>query len=127
MRDHIGLLGRVFPEFQIQLSTVIDLVHDPPPYLTGSSLLPPCRGLLLAFTNTVALSFDGGNIGVMEQPVQKRGDATGVGKDLAPIFESPIGRKDDRAALIAAVDKFVEEMGGLVVEERSPTSSMHRT
>jgi hypothetical protein len=35
---------------------------------------------------------------VMEQAVEKRGDATGVGKDLAPILEGCVSSKLREAA-----------------------------
>src|ERR1700746_3538190 len=47
-----------------------------------SCFLPPCGGLLLAFSHSIAFALQARNLGVMQQAVQQRGDAGGVGKDL---------------------------------------------
>src|SRR5262245_12723361 len=43
------------------------------------------RGLLLAFANAKATPFNHGDLGMMSEPVQKCGDAGGVGEDLVPV------------------------------------------
>ena len=64
----------------------------------------------------IAVAFDDGHVGMMQQAIQQRDDAGGVGKDFVPFFEWSIGRQDHRLAFVTPVDDFVEQVGGLVVE-----------
>jgi len=52
----------------------------------------------------------------MQEPIQQRDNAGGVGEDLVPFLERSIGGENDRFALVAAVDNLVKQIGGLVVE-----------
>ena len=52
----------------------------------------------------------------MEQTVQQRDDARGVGKDFVPFFEWPIRCQDHWLAFVTPVDDFVKQVGRLVVE-----------
>ena len=52
----------------------------------------------------------------MEQTIQQRDDTGRVGKDFVPFFERTIRRQDHWLAFVTAVDDFVEQIGGLVVE-----------
>ena len=51
--------------------------------------------LQFAFAGAIALAFDHRDVGVVGEPIEKRGDAGGVGKDLVPLLESPVGGYDD--------------------------------
>ena len=44
----------------------------------------------------------------MHQAIQQRDDAGSVGEDLIPFFKRSIGGEDDRFALVAPVDHFIE-------------------
>ena len=81
------------------------------------SFFPPagCR-FLLALADAIAFSLDDGHVGMVQQTVQQSGDAGGVGKDLVPFFKGSIGGDDQRLAFVAAVDDFIQEVRGLVVE-----------
>ena len=83
----------------------------------GHSFLPPagCR-FLFAFPDAIAVTLDHGHVGVMQETIQKGGNTGGVGKDLVPFFEGTIGSHDQRLAFVAAVDDFIEQVRGFVVE-----------
>jgi len=44
----------------------------------------------------------------MQQAIQQRDDARGVGKDLIPFFKGPVGGEDYRLAFIPPVDDLLE-------------------
>src|SRR5262245_18856852 len=48
------------------------------------------RSFLFAFAYAKATPFNHGDLGVMSEPVQKRGDAGGVGEDLVPVSKGAI-------------------------------------
>src|SRR5216117_3732624 len=80
-----------------------------PPLAAGASFSPPPGGgFLLAFTNPIALAFDYGHVGMVQQAVQQSHDAGRVGEDFVPLFERPVGREDHRFSFVASVDDFVE-------------------
>ena len=54
----------------------------------------------------------------MQQTVQQRGDAGGVGKDLVPFFKCSVGGYDYGLAFVTAIDDFIEDVGGLIVERQ---------
>ena len=70
--------------------------------------------------DAIALTFQDGDLGVVCEPVQQRCNAGGIRKDFVPFGETAIGGDDDRAALITAVDDFVEKIGGMVVVSQVP-------
>ncbi len=81
------------------------------------SLFSPAGGRFpLTLADTIAFSLDDGYAGVVQQTVQQRGDAGGVGKDLILFFKRSICGHDQRLALVSAVDHFVQEVRGLIVE-----------
>ena len=76
----------------------------------------PGRRFQFAFADAIAVAFDDRHVGMMQQAIQQRDDAGGVGKDLVPFFERSVGGEDQRLALVAAIDDFIEQVGGFVVE-----------
>ena len=66
----------------------------------------------LTLSNSEALAFNNGDVGLMSEAVKQSGYASGVGEDIIPFFESPVGGDQQGRALVAAVDHFVEEVGG---------------
>lgn len=48
----------------------------------------------------------------MSEAVEKGCDAGGVGKDGVPVGKGTVGGDEDRAAFVAAVNDFEEEVGG---------------
>jgi hypothetical protein len=54
----------------------------------------------------------------MQEPIQQRDDAGGVGENLVPFFEGPIGGEDHRFAFVTAVDDLIEQIGGFVIERK---------
>lgn len=58
--------------------------------------------LLLTFANAITFTLDDGELGVMSESVEQRGDACGVWKDGVPLLEWQIGGEDDRAALFVS-------------------------
>jgi hypothetical protein len=56
-----------------------------------SRFVPAGRGLLFAFPEAVAETFDHGQVGVVQEAIQERGDASRVWKDVVP----RLGRKDN--------------------------------
>jgi hypothetical protein len=72
------------------------------------------------FRAPIAVAFNRGDVGVMEQTIQQRDDTGRVGKDFVPFFERTVGSQDDRLAFVTPVDDFVEQIGRLVVEGQIP-------
>ena len=84
-----------------------------------SFLSPPGRRFLFAFTDPVAVAFDFGYIGMVQQAVQQRYDAGGVGKHFVPLFEGSIGRQNHGLLFVATVDHLIEQVGRPVTERIS--------
>jgi len=82
----------------------------------GSFFSPAGGGFPLAFANPVTVAFDHRHVGMVQQTVQQSHDASGVRKDLVPLFERSIGREDRRFSLVARGDDLIEEVGGLLIE-----------
>jgi hypothetical protein len=78
--------------------------------------LSPCCGFLLAFANAITVALQARDLGVMQQPIQQRGDAGGVGKGLVPFFERAIRSDDYGLAFVTAIDDLIEDVCGLIVE-----------
>jgi hypothetical protein len=78
--------------------------------MTSSSLLllPPRGGFLFTFSHAVTFSLNHRHIGVMQQTIEKRSNASSIGKDLVPLFEGTVGCQNDGFAFVAAIDNFVE-------------------
>ena len=92
-------------------------LHEVRPRLGRDSLLPPTRGRFqLAFTDPVAVAFNGGNVGVMKQTIEQGDYASGVGEDCVPFPEAAIGRQDDGFAFVSPVDDLIKQIRGLVVK-----------
>jgi len=52
---------------------------------------------------------------MMGEAIEQSGDACGVRKDLIPFFKIPIRGDNHRASFVAAIDDFVEKIGGIIV------------
>ena len=66
----------------------------------------------LALSDSKALAFNDGDVGVMSEPVQQSGDAGGVSEDIIPVFECSVGCDQQGRAFVAAIDHFVKQVGG---------------
>ena len=83
----------------------------------GRSFLPPAGcGFLFAFPDAIAVAFNQGHVGVMQETIEKGGNTGSVGKDHVPFFEGTIGSHDQGLAFVAAVDDFIQQVRGLVIE-----------
>src|SRR5215467_6101091 len=78
-------------------------------------------GFEFAFPDAVGSAFDQGDVGMMRQAIQQRGDASGVGENGVPFFEGLVGGEQDRIALIALVNHFEEQVGGVGVVSQIST------
>ena len=78
-------------------------------------LLPACGCFLLTFPDARAFSRDGRDVGVVGEPVEKRRDTGGVGKDEVPFLEGPVGGDDDGFSLITPIDDLVEQVRGMMI------------
>ena len=78
-------------------------------------------GLQFAFPDAVGSTFDQGDVGMMSQAIQQSGDAGSVGENGVPVFESLVGSQQNRIALIAVVNHFEEQVGGVGVVSQIPT------
>ena len=58
----------------------------------------------------VALAPDGGDVAMVEHPVQDRGDDDRVAEDTAPFADGPVRSDEQRASLVAAADQLEEQM-----------------
>jgi hypothetical protein len=82
-----------------------------------NSFLPPPRGsLLLVFANPLAVAYNDGNVGMMQETIEQGDDASGVREYLVPFLEGPVRGENDRLALGASVDDFIKQVGRLVSE-----------
>ena len=78
-------------------------------------------GFQLAFPNAVGRAFDQGDVGVVGEAVEQGRDAGGVGEDGVPVFEGLVGGQQNRIALVAVVDDFEEQVGGVGVVSQIST------
>lgn len=62
----------------------------------GVIFFPPRRRLQLAFAQTIALAFQNGHVGVVNQAVEQSAEASGVGEDLIPFLVGLVGGDDQR-------------------------------
>jgi len=51
----------------------------------------------------------------MGEAIQQGGDGSSIGEDSVPFFERFVGGNHDGRTLVTAADKFIEEVGGIVV------------
>ena len=77
-----------------------------------SRFLPPRCGFHFALPHSVALAFDEGDVGVMGESIEQGRDGSRIGKDGVPVLERLVGCNQKRTALVAAIDDFIEEVGG---------------
>ena len=61
------------------------------------------------------MTFQQRDVGMVGQAVEQGGDGGSVGKDGVPFFKISVGGDDNGTALVAAVDHFIEQVGGIVV------------
>src|ERR1039457_5113586 len=91
--------------------------HRPDCRRPPASFLPPARrGFPLTLGHAIAVAFNDGHFGMMQQTIQQRDDAGGVGEDLVPFLEGAICGEDHRLAFVTPVDDFVEQVRRLVVK-----------
>ncbi len=68
--------------------------------------------MLLGFLEAVAVGLDVDDLGTVNEPVDERDDAGGVGKDLAPASESLVGAEQERLLrFVATCDDLEQEIG----------------
>src|SRR5208283_4244014 len=78
----------------------------------GSAPLPrTLLGAVMSFLEAVGVAFDGDDFGVVNEAVNQRDDAGGVGEHLAPFGEWPVGGDQRALALITPRDQFEHEVG----------------
>jgi hypothetical protein len=68
--------------------------------------------MLRSLSRTRAVAVDNSDIGVMQEVIQQRDDAGGIGEKLVPFFEGPVRGEDDRLALVAAVNDLIKGLPG---------------
>ena len=78
-------------------------------------------GFQLAFPDAVGCAFNQGDVGMMSEAIQQRGDAGGVGENGVPVFEGLVGGQQNRIAFIAVVNHFEEQVGGVGVVSQIST------
>ena len=64
----------------------------------------------------VAVSFQGDDVGVVDEAVDHGGGDGVVAEDLAPAAERLVGRDDEAGSFVAARDELEEQVGGLGLE-----------
>ena len=52
---------------------------------------------------------------MMGEAIQQGGDGSSIGEDSVPFFKCFVGGNHDGTTLVTAADKFIEEVGGIVV------------
>jgi hypothetical protein len=78
-------------------------------------------GFQFAFPDAVGSAFDPGDVGMMSEAIQQRGDAGGVGENGVPVFESLVGSQQNGMAFVAVVNHFEEQSGGVGVVSQVST------
>lgn len=59
----------------------------------------------------IGFALEGDDLGVMDETIDERDDAGGVGEDLRPVRERAVGSDQGAAGFVAAVDQFEEQIG----------------
>src|SRR6516225_2871227 len=80
-------------------------------WFASTALSRALLGAFFGLFETVGPTFDGEDLGVMDEAIDKRDDAGGVGKDLSPFGKGPVGGDDGAGLLIAATDELEQEVG----------------
>src|SRR6266436_6287198 len=70
----------------------------------------------VAVFKPVAVSFQGDDIGVVDEPIDHGGGDGVVAEDLAPASERLVAGHDEAGPLVAAGDQMEEQVGGLGLE-----------
>jgi hypothetical protein len=63
------------------------------------------------FLEAVGFAFDGEDLGIVDEAVDQGDDAGGVGEDLVPFCERPVGGHDRALVLVAAADELEQQVG----------------
>src|SRR4051794_23286959 len=74
------------------------------------------RGPGAPLAQSVALAFEGHDVGVVDEAVDEGGGDHRVAEDFAPGFEAAVAGDDDRAAFVAPGDEGEEQVRGLALE-----------
>ena len=61
-------------------------------------------GVGLGFAGAVAVALDGDHISVMDDAIDERGRASGIGEDARPVAEREVGGQDGAFLLVAGAD-----------------------
>jgi hypothetical protein len=72
----------------------------------------------------IGVTFDGDDLGIVDEAVDQRDDASAVWEHLAPFGERPISGDPRALALITPRDEFGHEVGMAVGTGEIPTSSI---
>src|ERR1700690_2713169 len=68
-------------------------------------------GALLCLLEAIGFAIDGDDFGVVDETINQRDDACGVGEYLAPLGERAVGGDQRARALIAPEDPFEHQIG----------------
>src|SRR3954453_4788350 len=68
-------------------------------------------GAFAGFLEPVGFAFDGDDLGVVDEPVDQRDDAGGIGENLAPLGKGAVGGDHRASGLVAAGDQFEHQVG----------------
>ena len=79
--------------------------------LGAAALARALIGAFARFLEPVGLTLDGNDLGVVDQTIDQRYDASGIGKHLTPLGERPIGGDQGATILVAAGDQLEHQVG----------------
>ena len=68
-------------------------------------------GAFLGFLEAIGLAVEGDDLGVMDQPVDERDDASGIAEHLVPLGKRPVRSNDGALLLVAPVGQFEQQVG----------------
>ena len=80
---------------------------------SGAARLGFAGGALLSLLEAIAFAFEGDDLGAVQQPIDERDDAGGVGEDLVPFAEGFVGGEENGALLLVAAGDHLEEQIGV--------------
>ena len=67
--------------------------------------------MLLGLFESVGLSLDIDDLGVVYQAIHQGDNAGSVGKDLTPFLEGPVGRDQSRSLFVTPRDDLKQQVG----------------
>src|SRR3954467_551394 len=79
--------------------------------LGSAALSGALVGTFAGFLEPVGLALNGDDLGVVDEPIDQRDNAGGIGENLAPLGKGAVGGDHRAPGLVAAGDQFEHQVG----------------